>query len=227
MNPLLAPAVQRKSLCNVRTAFKLMQNNLDPLLQGALQYMTEPSDFHLCLRLCAPHCRSRCPVLQASAAAGTLDAAQPAEPSHVEPVPEKALITRDQMRTADRIIVNVLQKVTCSPAAISALHAVDLFLSDNLSGKLMPPSLLAAIVQLRSDRSCLLCSTPCKGRQARALVGNTRCKLMSSNQGHHLSAVRQRSEREACICWCASTEIHPGGLLTEHSVASIGCNTCN
>ena len=42
VNSLLAPAVQSKSLCNVRTAFKLMQNDLDPLLQGALQFMTEP-----------------------------------------------------------------------------------------------------------------------------------------------------------------------------------------
>ena len=92
MNPLLAPAVQRKSLCNVRTAFKLMQNDLDPLLQGALQYITEPFDFNLACAF-APHTvEASVQSCQASAAAGTLDAAQPAEPSHVEPAPEKALI---------------------------------------------------------------------------------------------------------------------------------------
>ena len=37
VNSLLAPAVQSKSLYNLRTAFKLMRNDLDPLLQGALQ----------------------------------------------------------------------------------------------------------------------------------------------------------------------------------------------
>ena len=42
---------------------------------------------------------------------GTLQTTQHTEPQQVEAAKEEAMITRDQMRTADRIIVNVLQKV--------------------------------------------------------------------------------------------------------------------
>ena len=49
--------------------------------------------------------------MRVACSTGTLQATQPTEPPQVEAAKEEAMITRDQMRTADRIIVNVLQKV--------------------------------------------------------------------------------------------------------------------
>ena len=44
--------------------------------------------------------------------AGTLQAPEPSQELQPKAAPEQVAISRDQMRTADRIIVNVLQKVT-------------------------------------------------------------------------------------------------------------------
>ena len=129
--------MQSKSLYNVRTAFKLMQTDLDPLLQGVLTLLPACSGIYcspvqtcqitaqwLLLSGCSP---AQVAVLQANhlqgpgvkpsrnARAGTLQSAQPAEAPVRETAEALAAISRDQMRTADRIIVNVLQKVCQMP----------------------------------------------------------------------------------------------------------------
>lgn len=128
--------MQSKSLYSVRTAFKLMQTDLDPLLQGVL------TSFPACNGSCTHTCQvttacccyldvastSCCAACKASAGpllystndrSGTLQSAQPAEPPVRETAEAQAMISRDQMRAADRIIVNVLQKVCHVPQWIA------------------------------------------------------------------------------------------------------------
>ena len=104
-------SVQSKSLFNVRSAFKLMQHDLDPLLQGEL-YQSRGCCLLPWMLCHVQHVLEGLTSCKNTCIAGTLQAPEPSQAAQPKAAPEHAAISRDQMRTADRIIVNVLQKVT-------------------------------------------------------------------------------------------------------------------
>ena len=121
------------------------------------------------------------------------------------------MISRDQMRTADRIIVNVLQKVRHLPSQLPReillrcflsarqLHSVLLFCQVSApcyTGGVYPVSTAAHCSKKDADplltgtRCC--CSTPCRCSRWGLLMASIICKLTSSSQGPKQSRVKGR-----------------------------------
>ena len=107
--------LQSRCLYNVRIGFKLMQNDLDPLLKGKATWSRLPVWYCDVAVTIAQTCLEVPCVSAGSASDGRTEANEPTVA--VTPARQMGNAEKEQMRKADRIIMSVLQKVqrSCYP----------------------------------------------------------------------------------------------------------------